>query len=495
MNAGRLQLLTRIAGGLLKREFTERNSVDGSEEAARRRAVAVREAFERLGPLYTKVGQVLSTRPDIVPPAIAKELELLHDRADVLPFAVMEPVLSAELGRAWRNRFAYLDMARPLGAASLAQVYKGRLRSGENVVVKVQRPGIAPVLNADMRLLRQATRAVARCTPRFNQTVDLPAMLAVIFDSIRPELDFRTEARNMETAQDHVRDFGSLAVPDVLHATERVMVQSFAPGINIREADRANFKDDDCAEIGRDLLGFMLLGYFERRFFHADPHPGNILVDPEHGAAVIDWGSIGKIDRPMSMHLMRVLLGVSQNDGQSAAHAWTAMGRATRWADLAGFKADMSLLTPSVYSATMEELNFGSLFTTVLQLSTKRGIATSPIVSVLGKSFANIDGSVRYFAPDISVIDVFVGVLDRIMRFLVKEATSQVQLTRTLLEGLTAVSAFPAHMQDIVRDLANRDMTARALTRNDDSGTRGSQARRLVPFALLYLLWRTRRTM
>ncbi|WPO70462.1 MULTISPECIES: AarF/UbiB family protein [unclassified Streptomyces] len=494
MSSGRLRLLTRVVGDLLKREVSERRASADGQEVVQRRAVAVREAFERLGPLYMKVGQILSTRPDIVPPAIAKELEKLHDRADVLPFSVMEPVLAADLGPAWRSHFAYLNVASPLGAASLAQVYGGRLHNGENVVVKVQRPGIQSVMNADMRLLRRASRHVARCTPRFNATVDLPAMLAVVFDAIRPELDFRSEARNMDTARRHVHEFESLTVPEVLHATERVMVQSLAPGVNIRDADRADFKDGDREAIGRDLLGFMLRGYFENRFFHADPHPGNILVDPEYGAAVIDWGSVGKIDRRTSMHLMLVLLGVSQNDGQSAARAWAAMGKATPWADLPGFHSDISLLTPHVFTATMEELNFGTLFATVLQHSTKRGIATSPLVSVLGKSFANIDGAVRYFTPEISVIDVFIEVLDRIVHSLVKESVSEVQLTRTLLEGLSAASAAPGQLQDIVRDLANRDVTYRTFTHYGEAGVSGRRTRQLTPLAIIYLLWRTRRT-
>jgi ubiquinone biosynthesis protein len=494
VSAGRLRLLTRVTGELLRREITERRSSGDVEGAARRRAIAVREAFERLGPLYMKVGQILSTRPDIVPPVLAEELEKLHDQAEVLPFAAMEPVLAADLGPAWRSRFAYLDAARPLGAASLAQVYGGRLRGGEDVVVKVQRPGIAPVMNADMRLLRRATKRLARCAPHFSETVDLPAMLAVVFDAIRPELDFRAEARNMDTARKHVHGFGSLSVPDVLHATERVMIQTFAPGVNIRDADHTAFKDDDREAIGRDLLAFMLRGYFERRFFHADPHPGNILVDPEHGAAVIDWGSIGQIDRHTSMQLMLVLLSVSQNDGQGAARAWTAMGKATPRADLPGFSADISLLTPQVFAATMEELNFGSLFAAVLQRSTKRGIATNPIVSVLGKSFANIDGSVRYFTPEISVIDVFVEVLGQIVHSLVEEATSEIQLTRTLLEGLTSASAVPAQLQDIVRDMANRETTLRSFNHYDESRSISIRTKQLAPLVAVYLLWRGRRT-
>lgn len=494
MTADRLRLLARTVYHLLAEEVTERRTRGkDSETATRRRAVAVREAFERLGPLYMKVGQILSTRPDIVPSAIAEELEKLHDRADTLPFSMMEPVLRQELGPAWRTNFSSVDVVRPLGAASLAQVYSARLRNGDPVVVKVQRPGLAPIMDADMKMLRRATKYAARCAPRFNATIDLHAMLSIVFDAIRPELDFCLEARNMDTARRYTQGFSALTVPKVVHATERVMIQTYAPGVNIRDANPSDFKEEERKNIGRELLAFMLRGYFEHRFFHADPHPGNILVHPEHGASVIDWGSVGKIDRRTSVHLLLMLLGVSQNDGESAARAWVGMGKATPWADMPGFSADCSLITPQVVSATMAELNFGKLFGTVLQRSTKRGIQSSPLVSVLGKSFANIDGSVRYLTPEISVINVFVDILDKIVLSLVKEAASDVQRTRTLVDTLTAFQSAPAQMNDVLRDLANRETTYRLASHERGSMLTERRLDKWVPLAIAYLLWRSRK--
>lgn len=494
MTVERLRLLTRTVCHLISRDLTDRLvHTRDAETVARHRAVAVREAFERLGPLYMKVGQILSTRPDIVPSMIADELGRLHDRVQVMPFSAMEPVLVQDLGPAWRANFSHVNVIRPLGTASLAQVYSGRLRNGKQVVLKVQRPGLAPIMDADMRMLKRATKYVGRCAPRLNATVDLHAMLSIVFDAIRPELDFRLEAQNMDTARQLAHGSGPLMIPDVLHATEHVMVQSFAPGTNIRDADPTDFKDGDRETIGRALLAFMLRGYFEHRFFHADPHPGNILVHPEYGASVIDWGSIGRIDRRTSLHLLSTLLGVAENDGHSAARAWIGMGSATPWADISGFVADCSLITPKLAAATMEELNFGSLFATVLQRSTKRGIRSSPIVSVLGKSFANIDGSVRCLSPEISVIDVFVETLDQIVCFLVKESTSDIQLIRLLMETLTASHSFPASFNDIVRDLANKETTFQFIPRERGATPAGERLRKLTPLALVYLLWRTRR--
>ncbi|MFE2683677.1 AarF/UbiB family protein, partial [Streptomyces mirabilis] len=145
-------------------------SVDGA-----RRAKAVRHALESLGPFYVKLGQILSTRPDMVPASMIGELQNLHDQVDVQPFALFEPVLEEELGLDWKRRFDDIETVRPLGAASLAQVYRVTLPGGRPAVVKIQRPGIRDTVRADMALMRKASRIVARTAPRFNEVIDVEA--------------------------------------------------------------------------------------------------------------------------------------------------------------------------------------------------------------------------------------------------------------------------------------------------------------------------------
>ncbi|MFB8778014.1 ABC1 kinase family protein [Streptomyces broussonetiae] len=498
MTAARARLLARTASALLAGEVAGRTRRGAEADATtpqRRRAVALRQAFESLGPLYIKVGQILSTRPDFVSPTTMAELETLHDRASVTPFEVMEPVLREELGASWRSRFSFLETARPLGSASLAQVYEGVLRNGRPVVVKVQRPGVTVVMDADMQVLRRVARMIARHAPRFNATVDLETMLAVVFDAMRPELDFRLEAQNMDTARHTIHSFSTLDVPEVVHATRRTLIQTLAPGSNIRSADRSSFKEEDRIAIGRDLLGFMYRGYFEQRFFHADPHPGNILVRPGDKASIIDWGMVGRIDRRMSMSLVLILLGLAQNDGTAAARAWIEMSNPTSWADLAGFSSDIAILVPKIAAASLDDLNFGTTLTDVLKYSTKRGIQSSPLVSILGKSFANIDGSVRYLAPELSVTDVFVDHLRPILTHFVSEATSQSQLAQSLIEQLLLVSSSPSETRGVLRDMANRDTSINwspTLTGMRAGIFREDRTWRVMAAVAVYLAWRAR---
>ncbi|PGH51293.1 ATP/GTP-binding protein, partial [Streptomyces sp. Ru87] len=272
---------------------------------------------------------MLATRPDFVPQSMIGELEKLHDQASPAPFSDFEPVLADELGPGWAHGFRDIDTEQPLGTASLAQVYRAVRRDGSPVAVKIQRPGVGAVVAEDMRLLQKVSRIAARAAPRFNDVVDIRAILGVVFDAMRPELDYLVEARNMEHALAASEGFQHVTVPRVLTATPRVLVQSLAPGCSIRHADPGAFPAQEREAIGRDLLAFMYRGYFVDRIFHGDPHAGNIFVHPGEPATVIDWGMVGRIDRPMSNSILLLLLNLAMNDGAGTARAWIDMGSCT----------------------------------------------------------------------------------------------------------------------------------------------------------------------
>nr|WP_202447885.1 AarF/UbiB family protein [Streptomyces sp. SID5468] len=433
-----------------------------AEEAAagadQRRAKAVRHALESLGPFYVKLGQILSTRPDMVPEAVRAELQNLHDQVDVQPFSVFEPVLARDLGPDWKLRFDDIDTLAPLGAASLAQVYRVVLPGGRAAVVKIQRPGIRESVFADMAMMRRASRVLAKVAPRFNEVIDVEAMLGAVFDAMEPELDFTGEARNMDEARAHVRRYRTLSVPRVVHATPRVLVQSLAPGVSVRHLDRGLFTDSERIEIGRDLLRFMYRGYFVDRVFHADPHAGNVFAAPGGPATLIDWGMVGRLDRRTSLQLLPLFMTLAQNDGHGLAQHWAEMGRITAWSDMPAFAADMAAFVPKVSHLSLEDLNFGVSLTTVLQKASRRGIGSPPAVSLLGKSFANLDGSVRCLAPEITLPEVFKGEVPGILRSLTRELFSGAQIARTTMELMLAAVAGPEQMRSVLADLSNRQL-------------------------------------
>jgi ubiquinone biosynthesis protein len=466
----RLQFVTKVMGQLLVDEVgraakNRRYPSADIEDYERQRARNVRLAFERLGPFYIKVGQILSTRPDFIRPFLIAELKQLHDQVSVAPFADFEPVLVDELSPGWKLLFREMHTQAPLGAASLAQVYQASLWDGTPVVVKIQRPGIKAIVQQDMALLRRAARLLAKAAPRFNAVIDMEAMLSVIFDAMEPELDFVAEARNMDQGRVSVQRFKHLSVPDVLLATPRVLIQSLAPGVSIRDADPAAFTVEERGAIGRDLLAYLYRGFFIDRYFHADPHPGNIFVHPGEKASLIDWGMVGRVDRRTSMLMVLILLNLAQNDGYGLSKTWIEMGRATSWADVPGFSSDMARLVPKIFGTSLANLDFGVTFTTALKSATKRGVQTSPVVPLLGKAFGNIEGSIRYLAPELSPVEVFERELQAIMIDLLQELLSRQQAARTVMELILGSTTIIDQLRGVMRDLSTPASSGSALTR------------------------------
>ncbi|MBD9730646.1 AarF/ABC1/UbiB kinase family protein [Streptomyces sp. H28] len=464
-----MQEVGRATGRLRRR--AGRLPEEGLEE---QRARAIRQALEQLGPLYVKIGQILSTRPDLVPDPVRQELALLTDRARVRPFHTFVPALEEELGADWRREFASFDTDRPLGAASLAQVYRATRRDGTPCVVKIQRPGSQGVVLGDMTVLRRLTRVIGRMAPDFTEVVDIDAMLDVVFHAMRDELDFTREAANMKAARKAARDYKTIKVPKALVATPRVLVQTMADG------DAAHrLKDDELSrkqrkKMAKEFVAYMFKGFFVERTFHADPHPGNVLISPDGRAHVIDWGMVGRIDRSVSAAMLGIMVGLAYNDGPALAQSWVRMGSATPWSDVAGFTADIARFVPHVANASLAELNFGVALTSVLTFSTKRRIQTSPNISVLGKSVANMEGTVRHIHPGLKLGDSIRDVLQDVLFDMARDTVSPEQMAQYGLQALHALTRGPGQGAGVLSDVANRQITLHSRTRL--SGNRARDA-------------------
>ncbi|MGC5567253.1 ABC1 kinase family protein [Streptomyces sp. FR-108] len=467
-----------------------RPPTDGEPQTSteKQRAQAIRQALEQLGPLYVKIGQILSTRPDFVPDYIREELALLTDQATVRPFATFVPTLEAELGTGWRASFSSFEPDRPLGAASLAQVYRASLRNGTPCVVKIQRPGSHGTVLGDMAVLRRATRVIRRVAPRFSEVIDTGAMLDVVFRAMRDELDFTREAANMKHARKAAKQFKTIKVPRALVATPRVLVQTLADG---QAAHR--LKDDELSrkqrkQIAQEFVAYMLKGFFIDRTFHADPHSGNVLISPNGKAHVIDWGMVGRIDRSMSAGMLGTMIGMAYNDGPALAQSWIQMGSTTPWSDIGGFTTDIARFVPHVANASLAELNFGVALTAVLAFSTNRGIQTTPNVSILGKAVANMEGTVRHIYPDLKLSESIRDVLQDILLDMARDLASPEQLAQYGLHALRALTQGPGQSIRALNDVADRQLTVHNHTRFHD--TRFSRA--TTALALLALSRRHR---
>ena len=435
-----------MLGSLLAGEAGRRWAVahDGPADqwaAERAQARAIKDALERLGPLYIKVGQILSTRPDLVSQAVIDELAVFHERVWVRPFSEFEPVLEANLGPHWRRRFREIDTEHPLGAGSMAQVYRAVRRNGDEVVVKIQRPGIAANIALDMDILTRAVGMIARAAPRLAELFQPEAMLETVFSVMRPEIDFTVEADNIDDLRDILDGYNHIGVPDVIKATKGVLVMTMAPGTSVLEANMAEFDRTQRRGMAKDLVAMIYKGLMVDGIFHADPHPGNIFVTPDEPATLIDFGMVGKIDQCLCQGFTRFMMCMGANDGEAAGRAALELSTATSRANVPGFFSDMQRWVPTVVGSSLGELNFGRTFNEFVLLLTRRGIAINPSVAIIGKVLSNLDGSVRMIDPDVKPMEVFQGILGDIVRAQLGRNNGQARFLQVANEGYSGARA------------------------------------------------------
>ncbi|MFE8978715.1 ABC1 kinase family protein [Streptomyces cyaneofuscatus] len=463
------QMMARLGMQEVSRAVGHRRTRARGEDTEQQRARAIRAALEQLGPLYVKIGQILSTRPDFVPDYVREELALLTDQATVRPFATFVPALETELGPHWRDLFSSFETDRPLGAASLAQVYRATRRDGTPCVVKIQRPGSHGTVLGDMAVLRRVTRVIGRAAPRFNEVIDTGAMLDVIFRAMNDELDFTREAANMKAARKAAKEFKTIHVPKALLATPSVLIQTLADGQAAHRLKEGELSRKQRKRMAKEFVAYMFKGFFVERTFHADPHPGNVLVSPDGKAHVIDWGMVGRIDRSISAAMLGTMIGMAYNDGPALAQSWIRMGSTTPWSDIGGFTSDIARFVPHVTNASLSELNFGVALTSVLTFSTNRGIQTSPNISILGKSVANMEGTVRHIHPSLKLADSIRDVLQDILLDMARDLGSPEQLAQYGLHALHVLTQMPGQGTRALNDVADRQLTLHNHTRLHDT--------------------------
>jgi ubiquinone biosynthesis protein len=274
----------------------------------------LRMLFEELGPTFIKLGQFLSLRSDIIPEDITAELEKLQYGAAPLPFAELEPVLAQELGEAWRGRFRSIE-TEPLASASIAQVHRAVAEDGRPLALKIQRPGIAALIQADLAILLDLASLLERYLPKLR--IYHPVRLIDHFAKVLAlELDFQYEGRTMDLFRRNFRSDRAIHIPEVHWelTTERLLVMEFVDGVRLSDPERFAEAKVDTKRIAAVGARFVLAQIFQYGVYNADPHPANFLVRPDMVLAPIDFGMVGVLDEELKQALVGVLMAFVARD-------------------------------------------------------------------------------------------------------------------------------------------------------------------------------------
>ncbi len=432
------------AGHVLKRE-------NAAELARLSPPEQVRRACEELGPTFVKLGQVLAGRGDLLDAHWLHELGKLHSRVPPVPMERLRPQLREDLGGEPETVFAGFD-AEPLAAASIAQVHRARLHDGTEVVVKVRRPGIESIIEADLRLLQRLAGVAERQWPALVPYG--PQQLVREFArSLRRELDLAAECRSAERVAANLATLGFVEIPRVHWAFTgaRVNVQDKVnglPGEDLAAVDAAGLDRRVLARRGAQAVLKMIV---EDGFFHADPHPGNVFYLPENRLAFIDFGMVGRLSPRRREELLDLLLGLVQRDPPAVAEVlleWTAD---TRGVDLAALESAIEAFVDQYHGTPLAQLNLGRMLTEVTDVLREQSLTLPGDLALLIKAFVSLESMGRGLDPDFHMAQEALPLLQRTLRARYKPKALGQRAWRAALRLASTAEKLPGDLSRLLR--------------------------------------------
>jgi len=356
--------------------------------------------LERLGPTYVKVGQLLSTRADLLPPVLLDALTRLQDKVEPFPFLDVEAIVTAELGVKISKAFAEFEKT-PLAAASLGQVHRAVLRNGRRVAVKVQRPGIQPRMLEDLEILGEIAEAADKHTEA-GRRLGFAGMLEEFRKALLRELDYREEARNLETLAQNLAGFDRILVPAPIedYTTSRVLTTEYVRGQKVTSLHPVVQLDLDGETLAEQLFRAYLKQILVDGFVHADPHPGNVFLTEDDRIALLDLGMVARVTPSLQEKLLQVLIAISEGRGDEAATAGLKIGRPMPGFDEPDYRRQVADLVGQSQGARMEDIQVGRVVLAFTRLCGQSGIRVPPELTLLGKTLLNLDLVGRTLDPD-----------------------------------------------------------------------------------------------
>jgi len=379
------------------------------------RAERLRFAAEELGPAFVKLGQILSMRYDIVPADIGNELQKLQDEVTPFPFEQVQNIIEQELHQNPDDIFKSLDV-EPIAAASIAQVHRATLLTGEQVVLKVQRPEIRAIIDVDLEILADLAVILERHSK--NTVISNPTAIVAEFNrSIHRELDFLSEGRNIQRFGRLFVDDPTVHIPTIYPnvSTSRLLVMDYIDGVKASNLEEIENRGLDSTIIALRGTQFILRQIFEFGFFHADPHPGNIMVLDDNIIAPLDYGMVGILDESTIDELGNLLTGVVHKDIRRIVKALNFLGIAKNIKDNNVLQADLSDFIGRYYEIPLKQLQVSMLLKEIFEIARIHQMVIPANLSLMLKALVTIEGLGRTLYPDFDMVSEVRPYIKRIM--------------------------------------------------------------------------------
>ena len=412
--------------------------------------VRVRRALEEMGPSFVKLGQVLATRVDLFAPEWIAEFGKLQNNAPPVPFEAIRAQMVEDLGDTPERVFAFLDPT-PLAAASIAQVHRARLHDGSEVVVKVRRPGIRPVIEADMRLLQRAAQAIESKFPELRQFHPV-GVVQQFKASLTRELDLAAECRHAERIADSFAGHDEVVVPKVYwdHTGERMNVQAFVDGIAVSDIAALDAAGVDCRLVAHRGARIVLKMVLEDGFFHADPHAGNIFVLPLDRIAIIDFGMVGRLSQARRLQVVELLHALVEHDAERVTEVlldWTGEPET----DQDQLSLDIDGFVDRYHGVPLGQLDLAGMLLEVTALLRVHHLALPADLALLIKVFVTLEGLGRSLDPDFDMARQAAPFLRRVVLARYRPKVLARTGARALADTAGLLSGLPRELRRLLR--------------------------------------------
>jgi ubiquinone biosynthesis protein len=412
----------------------------------------LRLALEELGPTFIKLGQLLSTRADIIPPSFVQEFTRLQDSVPTIPFEEICAQIERELGIPIGARFATLDR-EPIAAASIAQVHRARLLSGEDVVVKVRRPGVTELVETDIDILMGVALLLERHMSR-SDIYDPVGVVREFSYTIRRELDLSREGHTIERIRDNFRGDPTMYFPAVYwEATAKgVLTIEYVNGIKVSDVAAIEAAGLDRREIARRGAVAFLKMVLEHGFFHGDPHPGNVLILPENVICLLDYGMVGRLDPGVKQYLTDVLYAVIRKDVDELVDTIIGAGEVSESVNLPALKKGLAEFIDRYLEIPLKEIAVGRMLLEFIDLVSTHRIKIHPDLTMLVKVLVVVEGMGRELDPQFDMV----GHLRPFLEEALRERHSPMRLFREFERGFEGYLYLARNLPRDLKELLNK---------------------------------------
>ena len=452
--ARRALTVGRVAHQSGLRRILAEIGVAGRRDATREGARAFRQGLEELGTTFIKLGQLLSSRPDLLPDVYIEELGALVDDVPPVPFADIESVLREDFGE---EAFVNLD-PEPLATASIAQTHRGLLATGQDVVVKVRRPGVAEQVDLDLAVLRSTVRIVSRHSESARR-VQLEELADELEIHLRAELDFVEEAHNAELVRKLVEPFERLVVPRVIrpYVTERSLVLERISGVKVVAGH--GVEPERAAGLAREFFRAYVFQVVVEGVYHADPHQGNVLLTDDGRLALLDFGLLGRLDEDTRAGLALLLLAVAQNRADDVADLIVALSLTSTRSDQAGFVQDVRRTLPRFHHRPLAAIESGRALADLQRAATRRDIRLPTSFALVGKTLAQADSIARLLDPELDPVAL---IEEQSLEVMTREVEHRLEPNRFAAYAFTQLApliGLPRRVAHLVSELEQGTLT------------------------------------